>query len=147
MFAYIHSHCGKPAFLIVEMPKPFAQAQSANARHLDGRRIKPGEATICESCGDIVWHLSTKNVRPLNERQLVSRNKREGWFTGRNYKGKASRSRNYRLGQDVPWALIVIVHPDLHDDLSGWPPLRRGFGNELQGNVGTIGELFLKEED
>jgi hypothetical protein len=83
MLVYIHPDCGKSAFLLVQMPKPFAQAQSANARHVDGRRIQPGSAPICDSCGGMVWGFKTANVRPMNERQLVSRNKREGWYRGR----------------------------------------------------------------
>jgi hypothetical protein len=94
MFAYIHSACGKPAFLMVDKPKPLALAQSMNARHLDGRCIKPGSAPICDSCGGIVWGLLTASVRPLNERQLVSRNKREGWHAGKDGIGQQHRTHN-----------------------------------------------------
>lgn len=52
---------------------------------------------------------------------MQSRNKREGWYIGHDWEGRARRSRDYRLGQNDPNPYILCCHPDLLSDL------KRGF--------------------
>lgn len=128
MLAYIHISCGQIAFLLTQMPKAGERTSSKIARHLDGRPMEYGSRPTCDSCGHPIYEaFSIKHIRnmpdmaPANARRLVSRNKREGWYIGTDWEGRARRSRDYRLGQNDPSPYILFCHPDLLSDL------KRGF--------------------
>lgn len=52
----IHTACGKPAYLYVDIPYDIDQLNNPkNFFHLTGARVKDGEEIVCESCGKTVY--------------------------------------------------------------------------------------------
>lgn len=61
-FVFLHkTGCGRPAFRLVA--RPSRQMRSADARHMDGRRIPYGSPVMCDHCGaQIELHPRSRDV-------------------------------------------------------------------------------------
>jgi len=67
MYAYIHDQCGKPAFLLTEMPRPLDIASSAISLGLNYQPIERASVATCQSCDANMctgW-LSIANLRKM----------------------------------------------------------------------------------
>lgn len=68
-YAYIHTECGNPAFLLAEYPKKGAHVKADMALHLDGSAPQSGADVICGSCGKTVRSphhgLSRLDIMPI----------------------------------------------------------------------------------
>jgi len=69
MYAYIHPDCGKPAFLLTEIPGPRAPHTSKGILHLDRTPMEYGADMVCESCGAPMWaaFLRRKHIQEITE--------------------------------------------------------------------------------
>lgn len=65
-FALYHDNgCGKPAWLLTEMPKARDIMRRAMFRRLDGTEaLESDSPSVCQSCGKLVADFRIERIRP-----------------------------------------------------------------------------------